>query len=60
VLAYLRWPLAWRHRRRTPKLAEGFSRHLRRHLGRFLGCADPTHREPLLGCFLFADEQARA
>jgi transposase-like protein len=28
VLAYLRWPAAWRHRLRTT-LAEGFFRHLR-------------------------------
>src|ERR1700728_2394152 len=45
VLAYLRFPLYWRHRLRTTNLAEGFFRHLRRYLGRFPGCVDAIHSE---------------
>jgi transposase-like protein len=60
VLAYLRWPVRWRHRLRTTNLAEGFFRHLRRYLGRFPGCVDPAHSEQVLGCFILACEQAHA
>jgi putative transposase len=60
VLAYLRWPARWRHRLRTTNLAEGFFRHLRRYLGRFPGCVDPTHSEHVLGCFILACAQAHA
>ncbi len=60
VVAYLRWPARWRHRLRTTNLAEGFFRHLRRYLGRFPGCLDPTHSEQILGCFILACEQAHA
>ena len=56
VLAYLRWPAAWRHRLRTTNLAEGFFRHLRRYLGRFPGCINSAHSEQILGCFLLASE----
>lgn len=60
VLAFLGWPLAWRHRLRTTNLAEGFFRHLRRYLGRFPGCADGHHSELVLGCYLLACEQTHA
>lgn len=60
VLAYLHWPVRWRHRLRTTNLAEGFFRHLRRYLGRFPGCVDPAHSEHVLGCFILACEQAHA
>jgi len=60
VLAYLRWPPAWRHRLRTTNLAEGFFRHLRRYLGRFPGYVNPQHSEQVLGCFVLALEQAHA
>lgn len=60
VVAYLRWPAAWRHRVRTTNLAEGFFRHLRRYLGRFPGCLDAAHSERVLGCFILACEQAHA
>lgn len=60
VVAYLRWPARWRHRLRTTNLAEGFFRHLRRYLGRFPGCVNPTHSEQVLGCFVLACEQAHA
>jgi hypothetical protein len=60
VLAYLCWLLPWRHRRPTTNLAEGFFRYLRRCLGRFPGCANPARSEPVLGCFIFACEQAHA
>lgn len=57
VLAYLRFPLPWRHRLRTTNLAEGFFKHLRRYLGRFPGCMDAAHSERVLGCYLLAAEQ---
>ena len=57
VLAYLRFPVRWRHRLRTTNLAEGFFRHLRRYLGRFPGCLDAAHSEQVLGCYLLAAEQ---
>lgn len=60
VLAFLRWPLAWRHRLRTTNLAEGFFRHLRRYLSRFPGCTDPAHSEQILGCYLLACEATHA
>jgi transposase-like protein len=60
VLAFLRWPLAWRHRLRTTNLAEGFFRHLRRYLSRFPGCTDGAHSEQILGCYLLAYEQTHA
>lgn len=60
VLAFLRWPAAWRHRLRTTNLAEGFFRHLRRYLGRFPGCTDAAHSEQVLGCYLLACEQTHA
>ena len=50
VLAYPRWLARWRRRVRTTSLAEGFFRHLRRHLGRFPGCVDAPHSEQFLGC----------
>jgi transposase-like protein len=56
VLAYLRWPVRWRHRLRTSNLAEGFFRHLRKYLNRFPGCVDAAHAEQVLGCFLLAAE----
>ena len=58
VLAYLRFPLPWRHRLRTTNLAEGFFKHLRRYLGRFPGCVDEAHSEQVLGCYLLAAESA--
>ena len=60
VLAYWRFPLAWRHRLRTSNLAEGFFKHLRRYLGRFPGCIDGAHSEQVLGCYLLAAEQMHA
>lgn len=60
VLAYLRYPLPWRHRLRTTNLAEGFFRHLRRYLGRYPGCIDETHSEQILGCYLLAAERMHA
>lgn len=60
VLAFMRWPAAWRHRLRTTNLAEGFFRHLRRYLGRFPGCLDAAHSEQVLGCYLLACEQTHA
>ncbi len=60
VLAYLRFPVKWRHRLRTTNLAEGFFRHLRRYLGRFPGCVDETHSEQVLGCYLLAAEGMHA
>lgn len=60
VLAYLRFPMPWRHRLRTSNLAEGFFRHLRRYLGRFPGCMDDAHSEQVLGCYLLAAEQMHA
>lgn len=57
VLAYLRFPMHWRHRLRTTNLAEGFFKHLRRYLGRFPGCIDAAHSEQVLGCYLLAAEQ---
>ncbi len=60
VLAYLRFPLLWRHRLRTTNLAEGFFRHLRRYLSRFPGCVDEAHSEQVLGCYLLAAEQMHA
>lgn len=60
VLAYLRWPLEWRHRLRTTNSAEGFFRHLRRYLGRFPGCRDAAHSEHVLGCYVLAAEQMHA
>ncbi|MBI1941430.1 MAG: transposase [Acidobacteria bacterium] len=60
VVAYLHWPVRWRHRLRTTNLAEGFFRHLRKYLGRFPGCVDPAHSEHILGCFILACEQAHA
>ena len=56
VLACLRWRARWRHRLRTPNLAEGFFRHL----GRFPGCVDAAHNEQVLGCYVLAGEQAPA
>ncbi len=55
VLAYLRFPLPWRHRLWTSNLAEGIFRHLRRHLSRFPGCLDDAQQ--VLGCYLLAAEQ---
>jgi hypothetical protein len=51
-----------KHRSRISanNLAEGLFRHLRRCLGRFPGCVDPLHSEQVLGCFVFACEQAHA
>ncbi len=60
MLAYLRWPLAWRHRLRTTNLGEGFFRHLRLILGRFPGCTDAAHSEQILGCYLLACETTHA
>lgn len=60
VLAFLRWPPAWRHRLRTTNLAEGFFRHLRRYLSRFPGCRDAAHSEHVLGCYVLAAEQMHA
>lgn len=60
VLARLRWPARWRHRLHTTNLAEGFFRHLRRYLGRFLGCVDTAHSQRVLGCFILACEPAHA
>lgn len=60
VLAYLRWPLEWRHRLRTTNLAEGFFRHLRRYLSRFPGCQNAAHSEQVLGCYVLAAEQMHA
>lgn len=60
VLAFLRWPLEWRHRLRTTNLAEGFFRHLRRYLSRFPGCRDAAHSEQVLGCYVLAAEQMHA
>ncbi|MGH9793476.1 MAG: IS256 family transposase [Candidatus Acidiferrales bacterium] len=60
VLAYLRFPVRWRHRLRTSNLAEGFFRHLRRYLSRFPGCVDAAHSEHVLGCFLLAAERMHA
>lgn len=60
VLAYLHWPVRWRHRLRTSNLAEGFFRHLRRYLSRFPGCVDAAHAEQVLGCFLLAAERMHA
>ncbi len=57
VLAYLRFPMHWRHRLRTTNLAEGFFKHLRRYLSRFPGCIDAAHSEQVLGCYLLAAEQ---
>ena len=58
VLAYLRFPLRWRHRLRTINLAEGFFKHLRRYLSRFPGCVDAAHSEHVVGCYLLAAESA--
>jgi transposase-like protein len=60
VLAYLHFPMAWRHRLRTTNLAEGFFKHLRRYLGRFPGCIDEAHSEQILGCYLLAAERMHA
>ncbi len=57
VLAYLRFPMAWRHRLRTTNLAEGLFKHLRRYLGRFPGCIDEAHSEQVMGCYLLAAER---
>jgi hypothetical protein len=51
---------ARRERLRITNLAEGFFRHLRRGLGRFLGCVNSAHCEHALGCFMLACEQAHA
>ena len=59
VLAYLRFPMPWRHSLRTTNLAEGFFKHLRRYLGRFPGCVDKAHREQVLGCYFLAAEHER-
>jgi putative transposase len=60
VLAYLRFPMAWRHRLRTTNLAEGLFKHLRRYLGRFPGCIDEAHSEQVMGCYLLAAERMHA
>ena len=57
VLAFLRFPVRWRHRLPTTNLAEGFFRHLRRYLGRFPGCRGTAHSEQVLGCYLLTAEQ---
>ena len=58
VLAYLRFPMPWRHRLRTINLAEGFFKHLRRYLRRFPGCVHAAHSEQVLGGYLLAAESA--
>ena len=57
VLAFLAFPVPWRHRLRTTNLGEGWFKHLRRYLSRFPGCRDAAHSEQVLGCFLLAAEQ---